>query len=1393
MAAGNYQITLTVRGNYGAMHSITKTVAIAPGETSTGNTGKVKGFVMDTDEKSATGVSVSLVEGTSNGTTDNSGSITLNNLPVGIPLHFKLTKTGYVNQVVALIISPDKKEAFFYVTLKKRNNQFTFQNAEFGGKVSGNDGGSMILPVDALIKPDGTAATGNVSVSVTPVDVARQTGAFPGTFQAVRYSGDEVVLLSLGVIEFNFQQGDKQLQLAPGKTATIVIPIYTSGAKAGDKIPLWSINENNGIWVEEGMGTVVTSSGSPTGLALQAEIGHLSWWNCDDFRNKKDKDALCWRWECTTAQCYRVKVGCWMSGARQNDEGSKKSLEVDHHSMKSYHLADAVPPVFEARAFVDEGGSKLMFPEDVDVYLVAQGYGSQGELLKGNLTIKGGKLPDTIKVELSNASVADTVINLNLNQQYNYNLKKGKMVQFKVNIPESNVYGFVLDQGTYRWLNGMYNVIQSQVLKVNGGIDGRSRYVLLAKGEILINVNWQYQDDEGNFSIQVLAPTSLMLNTTISDSLTTSQKFKLYSFSPDSNNILLTKFKTLSKVYGGRIKIFSQSNKLIKEEAVYELETSIIAPVSKDSIYYFEIKYIEKCKFSLTISYDEKYRIAYGDTLRKKLRYRYDADHIWFTGKKNEFVSINGIQTDYILSGGLFELLDNEGHLVARKKLSKSNYDDEDILYTLPSDGVYSIFVTSSVNDTGSYQIVLHNPVLNSMSYNSILKVNTLPDKEYYYQFDLSQKKYTHFSIISENERGNFDIWDENCRRFSNRNFYSRNSKSSDFNPVNDSLAAGKYYIKITNQTATAIHLTLKEITPLIYNSKGKAQFTDTIKVFTTNTYLLNGKPGDGFQAISKRINEASVPSELFVNCHNLGDNDYLSIQGIAYRRNTTLDSSQLVELATKLPGKSGSLTWVISVRAEKQGVYDFNLHYVKSSDSIAVDDDFAECPGAHTSSLIAAGFAIKDNGKIYIANGTYKSFYPLAVSAKNVKFTGQQKELVKIVNTDNYFQVLKFEGEGFNIKNITIKGGTDSDAIYLGGNNSICENIDVRPFKDAMGGKFKGIGSNITFRNIKFENTREGIQIGSENGLVENCDITSQWLALSAYGKPIKIVRNRILITNTGEAIVCGGIFVCDSNQIEIRTTINADDQIMEFNGNSSSGASESYVRNNTILTSQTSRAFRVSAGNPDTKIFIENNQYKSTYSKGGRAFSISTQMSKSAGSVIVRNNVFEGVTSNDAVSVQGMDVLTKSQIFGIYNNSFRMAPGALKDTTYHFLSVYKNYTETPADTCQLFIANNIFQGNNFSSWINVGYNYTFFSDYNVLYNFRKYKNKLGNIIGNTNDIAVDPMFTDDKLHIAPTSPAINKGTSSTTLFPMLPTKDINGIGRPLGSAYDIGAYEVK
>ena len=175
---------------------------------------------------------------------------------------------------------------------------------------------------------------------------------------------------------------------------------------------------------------------------------------------------------------------------------------------------------------------------------------------------------------------------------------------------------------------------------------------------------------------------------------------------------------------------------------------------------------------------------------------------------------------------------------------------------------------------------------------------------------------------------------------------------------------------------------------------------------------------------------------------------------------------------------------------------------------------------------------------------------------------------------------------------------------------------------------------------------------------------------------------------------------------------------------------------------------------------------------------------------SIIVRNNIFSGLASKEAVYISGVDELSENQFFGIYNNNFRIADNAVQDTNNYFVYIKGMEINLPTDTTSVYIANNIFQANGYSYFVKCQANFSFYSDYNDVYNFRKYKDALGTIIGTTHDIGEDPLFIDDDLHIGPASPAVNSG-SAPDFFPYMPGFDRAGVIRPQGTGYDIGADE--
>ncbi|WP_170968565.1 Ig-like domain-containing protein [Psychromonas sp. SP041] len=211
-------------------------------------------------------------------------------------LILKSSSEGYANQVTRV-----KLPSLTLSTLPLDINMITrgvdqILDIDLGGMLRGSNGASVTVSAGSFIDTEGDLVTGNITVNMTPVDVSNSAilKSFPGEFSGIsEETGEESPIASLGTVEYIFTDDDgNEIQLMDGMTADIEIPIYIAtypetgvAIEVGDVIALWSLNELTGIWTQEGNGTVVVNTSSPTGLALLATVSHFTWWNCDVTTN----------------------------------------------------------------------------------------------------------------------------------------------------------------------------------------------------------------------------------------------------------------------------------------------------------------------------------------------------------------------------------------------------------------------------------------------------------------------------------------------------------------------------------------------------------------------------------------------------------------------------------------------------------------------------------------------------------------------------------------------------------------------------------------------------------------------------------------------------------------------------------------------------------------------------------------------------------------------------------------------------------------------------------------------------------------------------------------------------------------------------------------------------
>jgi len=284
--AGSYTVRLTVDDGRGASASVERSVAVSPGPAAAGSVSTLA-VVRDARGTPLADVTVSVIASGTTATTAADGRATLTT-DLGVPVALKFSRTGYADQFKRFTLPTAAESGYIEVTMIAREAAQTLPDAAAGGTLAGRDGARIILAPGSLVDASGNPVSGPVQVSMTPVDVAAEARAFPGRFEGVGPDGNEGLILSYGTVEYILMQNNAPVQLAPGKKATIEIPVYTalnrdgSPVNVGDSYPLWSLNERTGTWVMEGAGTVV-AAGSPSDLALRGEVTHFSWWNHDVF------------------------------------------------------------------------------------------------------------------------------------------------------------------------------------------------------------------------------------------------------------------------------------------------------------------------------------------------------------------------------------------------------------------------------------------------------------------------------------------------------------------------------------------------------------------------------------------------------------------------------------------------------------------------------------------------------------------------------------------------------------------------------------------------------------------------------------------------------------------------------------------------------------------------------------------------------------------------------------------------------------------------------------------------------------------------------------------------------------------------------------------------------
>lgn len=223
--------------------------------TGTGN-GSVQGVITDLNNSPVSNATVT--GGTATATTDASGKFALSKVQFSSnAIVVTVTKTGFFEGAKKFTATNNAvSNAVIQLIAKTVSGTIA---AATGGNVNIQGGGSINFTPGFVTASNGNAYTGDVSVSARYLDPtdANFASYMPGNINAVSVNNQPGTLQSVGVVavELNDGAGNK-LQLANGKTATIIIPIPSALTGISSSLmPLWYFDVTDGVWKQEGVAT----------------------------------------------------------------------------------------------------------------------------------------------------------------------------------------------------------------------------------------------------------------------------------------------------------------------------------------------------------------------------------------------------------------------------------------------------------------------------------------------------------------------------------------------------------------------------------------------------------------------------------------------------------------------------------------------------------------------------------------------------------------------------------------------------------------------------------------------------------------------------------------------------------------------------------------------------------------------------------------------------------------------------------------------------------------------------------------------------------------------------------------------------------------------------------
>ena len=215
--------------------------------------------------------------GDTTATTDARGWFEILDLPVGSHL-VRATRAGWsTNQRLAEITSGRVTQLEFTLLFLDDDNVLEEPVPGPDAVVTSDEGVTVEFQSGTFTTTDdGEPVEGPIVVSITLIDSPAELTAAPGQMLAVDPddpAAPPIPLESYGMAEIVLTANGAPVTFTG--VALLTFPLFPNhGLDDGESLPVWSFDETQNLWVDEGLGVV-------DGDLFHAEVTHFTWWNAD--------------------------------------------------------------------------------------------------------------------------------------------------------------------------------------------------------------------------------------------------------------------------------------------------------------------------------------------------------------------------------------------------------------------------------------------------------------------------------------------------------------------------------------------------------------------------------------------------------------------------------------------------------------------------------------------------------------------------------------------------------------------------------------------------------------------------------------------------------------------------------------------------------------------------------------------------------------------------------------------------------------------------------------------------------------------------------------------------------------------------------------------------------